>query len=167
MCFYVIQHSHISKINFLKGESESNMLFVIPPVVVPKHLTDSKRQKYWRLFSKTNRKSCRLSTLKVQSTQVCRTKMQLIKTVIFAGSAIAGSLLTGLYVLQERILYHPSIPCREYDCTPDRFGLPYEDAEIITDDNVKLHAWLIKQNLSKNSPTFIYFHGNAGNISHR
>lgn len=93
--------------------------------------------------------------------------MHLIRTVLYAGTAIAGTLLTALYVLQEKILYYPSIPSREYIRTPDRLGLVYSDVDLVTDDNVKLHAWLITQNDSKNAPTFIYFHGNAGNISHR
>lgn len=93
--------------------------------------------------------------------------MQLVPTIIYSGTALLGTLLTALYVLQEKILYHPSIPSREYERTPDRMGLLYEDAELVTDDDVKLHAWLIKQNESKTAPTFIYFHGNAGNIGHR
>lgn len=93
--------------------------------------------------------------------------IKLIQTILCVGTTLAGTLLTALYILQEKILYYPSIPSREYVRTPDGMGLPYEDVEFVTDDNVKLNAWLIKQSTSNNAPTFIYFHGNAGNISHR
>ena len=34
-------------------------------------------------------------------------------------------------------------------------------------DGTKLHAWLLKQRIASNqSPTVLYLHGNAGNISH-
>ncbi len=45
---------------------------------------------------------------------------------------------------------------------PSQQDMQYEDLYITTADKVKLHGWLIKQIDSKNRPTIIYFHENAG-----
>lgn len=93
--------------------------------------------------------------------------MQLLQTLLVGCGTVLGSLLTALYVFQERILYHPNIPTRTYERTPASLGLNYTDVDIVTEDDVRLHGWLITQTNSKEAATFIYFHGNAGNISHR
>ena len=48
--------------------------------------------------------------------------------------------------------------------TPADFGLEYEDVWFTTDDNVKLHGWWVPK---PGAPVFLWFHGNAGNISYR
>ncbi|MES9876416.1 MAG: alpha/beta hydrolase [Candidatus Sedimenticola sp. 1PA] len=70
-----------------------------------------------------------------------------------------------LFFTQSSMIYFPGIQSRQIDYTPDRFGLDYEDVNITTEDDVKLHGWF----LPATSPraTLLFFHGNAGNISHR
>lgn len=48
-------------------------------------------------------------------------------------------------------------------------NLPYETVTLKTCDNITLHAFWIRQpeEKCKFSPTFVYFHGNAGNMGHR
>lgn len=94
-------------------------------------------------------------------------QMNLLSSLLVTGGTIAGSLLTALYVFQEKLLYHPSLPSREYEKKPDDYAMTYVDAEIVAEDGVKIHAWLITQPNSTNASTFLYFHGNAGNLSHR
>jgi len=48
--------------------------------------------------------------------------------------------------------------------TPADYGLEYEDAWFITEDNIKLHGWSVPK---PGAPVFLWFHGNAGNISYR
>lgn len=91
----------------------------------------------------------------------------LLQGVLVAGAGVTGSLLTALYVLQEKLIYHPGIPSREYVEKPTDYAMQYEDVELVADDGVKLHAWMIRQHNSVEAATFIYFHGNAGNLSHR
>lgn len=93
--------------------------------------------------------------------------MNILQTLLLATGALASSLVTALYVFQEKLLYHPSIPTREYEQNPGDFGLPYRDVDIVGDDGVRIHAWLITQEQSTHAATFLYFHGNAGNIGHR
>jgi hypothetical protein len=49
--------------------------------------------------------------------------------------------------------------------TPDEVGLAYEDVWFTTQDDIKLHAWLVAG--EPNKPIVVFFHGNAANISHR
>ncbi len=89
--------------------------------------------------------------------------------VLLAVGGLSGAVMAALYAFQEKLLYHPSIPAREYSTYPNEYLMEYEDVEIVADDGTKLHAWLIKQaaNASRAAATFVYFHGNAGNIGDR
>ncbi|XP_018795086.1 PREDICTED: protein ABHD13 [Bactrocera latifrons] len=92
-----------------------------------------------------------------------------------------GSLLTilllfcitsfGFYYLQDMLLYHPDLPAnsRIYVPIPKMHNLPHESVSIHTPDKVTLHAFWVSQpkERSKVVPTFVYFHGNAGNMGHR
>ena len=48
--------------------------------------------------------------------------------------------------------------------TPADFGLQYQDAFFEAVDGVKLHGWWVPK---AGAPVLVWFHGNAGNISHR
>jgi uncharacterized protein len=49
--------------------------------------------------------------------------------------------------------------------TPGDLQLAYEDVFFLTEDGLRLHGWFVP---SRGSPTtLLWFHGNAGNISHR
>jgi len=56
-------------------------------------------------------------------------------------------------------------PFREIEYFPQAIGLAYEDIYFATEDSKKINAWFIP---AKNPGyTILFFHGNAGNISHR
>jgi fermentation-respiration switch protein FrsA (DUF1100 family) len=48
--------------------------------------------------------------------------------------------------------------------TPADYGLEYEDVFFAAADGVKLHGWWVPK---PGAPVLLWFHGNAGNISHR
>ena len=80
---------------------------------------------------------------------------------------VAGSylLLVGfVYLTQSSLLYLPGMPGRQLDATPKGIGLDYEDVSLDTSDGVRVHGWFVPGDLTR---TLLYFHGNAGNISHR
>ncbi len=56
-------------------------------------------------------------------------------------------------------------PDKLIEMTPNEAGLDYKDVWIETDDNVKIHGWLTEASPAK--AMVLFFHGNAGNISHR
>jgi len=83
--------------------------------------------------------------------------------VLLAAAGIAG--LGGLlFGMQSRLVYYPDLG-REVVATPAARGLPYEDIRIVTEDREKLAAWWVPAPDARG--TVLFFHGNAGNISHR
>ena len=45
--------------------------------------------------------------------------------------------------------------------------IEYEEYFIQTSDQASIHTWLLLQSNSKEVPTIIFFHGNAGNMGFR
>jgi fermentation-respiration switch protein FrsA (DUF1100 family) len=80
---------------------------------------------------------------------------------------IAGAyllLVAFVYLTQASMLYLPNIPGRELHAAPDAVGLDYEDITLEASDGVSVHGWFVP---SDSPRVLLYFHGNAGNISHR
>jgi len=77
---------------------------------------------------------------------------------------VIGLLLLNVWMhfQQPRMIFYP---IRELYQTPADWGLDYEDVTFNTADNVQLHGWYIPQQPSEQ--VLLFFHGNAGNISHR
>lgn len=88
----------------------------------------------------------------------------LIPFLALAGILYAG-LSLALYLFQDRMVFLANMPGRALEATPGDVGLEYEDAWIDTSDGEKLHGWFIPAKASRG--TLMFFHGNAGNISHR
>ena len=63
---------------------------------------------------------------------------------------------------EKKHIYYPS---HEIEFTPESIGLTFEDVYFTTRDGLKLNGWFIPSGNSET--TLIFFHGNAGNISHR
>lgn len=70
-----------------------------------------------------------------------------------------------LYAVQQKLLYYPNLAGRELQASPADINLPYESVNLLTSDNVQLHGWFIPAGNERG--TLLFFHGNAGNISHR
>jgi hypothetical protein len=78
-------------------------------------------------------------------------------------SIVAVSLFGGwLFFQQPAMIFFPTSELVE---TPASWGLQYEETMLQTSDGVKLHGWFIPH--QGTSRTLLFFHGNAGNISHR
>eukprot|EP00761_Pharyngomonas_kirbyi_P013282 gb/GECH01013309.1/.p1 GENE.gb/GECH01013309.1/~~gb/GECH01013309.1/.p1 ORF type:complete len:291 (+),score=70.32 gb/GECH01013309.1/:1-873(+) len=93
--------------------------------------------------------------------------------IYFYLAAIPTALAGLLVWKQDLLLYLPYVPqhSREkFTWLPSRFNMPWEDVWLRTADNVDIHCWYIRQadpHVQFSAPTILYFHGNAGNISHR
>jgi len=79
-------------------------------------------------------------------------------------AACYGLLIVVVYLMQGRMLYLPEVPGRKLTMTPASVGMDYQDVSIETADGVTLHGWFIA---GRSSQVLLFFHGNAGNISHR
>ena len=80
-------------------------------------------------------------------------------------AAAYAVVLLALFVFQSRLVFFPNMPSRAIGPGPDSVGLAYEPVEIITEDGIKLDAWYVPAQQPRG--VVLFFHGNAGNISHR
>ncbi|CDJ41635.1 phospholipase/carboxylesterase domain containing protein, putative [Eimeria tenella] len=93
----------------------------------------------------------------------------------WVGGFLLSVVVGLLWFFQEKLVFYPAVP-KGYE-TPDKNpkglhhpgerNLPYEDVYIRTSDGLTLHGWLLRQPNARQAPTFLYFHGNAGNIGFR
>lgn len=92
-----------------------------------------------------------------------------MKTILsFAGTALlaTAALVLGLLAMESRLIY---FPIREHAAAPADYGLPSEELRLEAEDGVRLHGWWIR-GLGREEDdrlAVLFFHGNAGNISHR
>jgi uncharacterized protein len=64
--------------------------------------------------------------------------------------------------LRDRFIYRPR---RDIEGTPAEIDVAHEDVDLVANDGVRLHAWWMPREKAKF--TFLWFHGNAGNVGHR
>ena len=83
----------------------------------------------------------------------------LVVLTVMAGYLILAALL---YISQSGLIYYPE---RQLMAFPNQFGLSYEPVSFEADDGVRLSGWYLDANPSHS--VLLFFHGNAGNISHR
>lgn len=84
---------------------------------------------------------------------------------ILTAVAIAyAAVVVLVFLFQSRLVYYPEIG-RDITVTPQSYGLGHESVEIPTSDGETLHAWWVPATDARG--TVLFFHGNAGNISHR
>jgi hypothetical protein len=86
------------------------------------------------------------------------------KFLLLAACLYAG-LTVLIYFFQSSLIYYPNVAGRNLSATPQQIGLTFEDVELVTQDKVRLHGWFIPSDEARG--TVLFFHGNAGNISHR
>ena len=65
------------------------------------------------------------------------------------------------YIESHAIFY----PMKGIDLTPKYLDLAFEDIYLTTADNFKINGWFIPADKARY--TVLFFHGNAGNLSHR
>ena len=85
----------------------------------------------------------------------------MIASVTIAVFLLVLSLFSWARVQEKRALFFPS---REFYITPADRGLDCEDV-YFRSGRYRVHGWFIPGNDAKQ--TVLFFHGNAGNISHR
>lgn len=81
--------------------------------------------------------------------------------------AISMYLLLALmvYLFQDRMVFLSNLPGRALEATPKDIGLNYQDVSLTTSDDERLHGWYVPATNPRG--VLLFFHGNAGNISHR
>lgn len=94
--------------------------------------------------------------------------LRLLWNIVLVAMVAYAAMVLLLFVFQSRLVYFPQVG-REIVVTPLAYGLDHEPVDIRTEDGESLHAWWVPA--SVRSPEgrgiVLFFHGNAGNISHR
>jgi len=75
-----------------------------------------------------------------------------------------GVVLVLVFVFQSHLVFFPGTG-REAVLNPQSYGMRFESVEIRTADGETLAAWWVPAEGARG--TVLFFHGNAGNISHR
>lgn len=79
---------------------------------------------------------------------------------------IVYALIVALsWAFQERLLYLPQVPGRDLVASPADRGWRHESVALEAADGTRLHGWWLP--VAEARAGLIFFHGNAGNISHR
>lgn len=86
-------------------------------------------------------------------------------TALLVMAGAYGTLVLLLYFAQASLLYLPDIPSRTISATPWDIGLDYETVWLTAEDGVRLNGWYVPAKRARG--TLLFFHGNAGNVSHR
>jgi uncharacterized protein len=89
--------------------------------------------------------------------------VNLLLSTALVGSLTYGAITLLLYTRQEQMVF---LPMGAVTATPARHRLAYEDVTLHTEDGLDLHAWYVPAAVP-DAPVVLFFHGNAGNISHR
>jgi fermentation-respiration switch protein FrsA (DUF1100 family) len=79
-------------------------------------------------------------------------------------SVVVGWLLINgfMFLAQPGMLFYPT---SRLDARPSDWGMHYRDVAMRAEDGVALHGWFIPS--AESDLALLFFHGNAGNISHR
>jgi uncharacterized protein len=85
--------------------------------------------------------------------------------MLLSAVGILAALFAGLVLLlvasENRLIYFPQAAL---DSKPSDWNLSFEDFPVRTADGVALAGWWIR---GRGETVLVYFHGNAGNASHR
>lgn len=73
-----------------------------------------------------------------------------------------GLVVLLIYLMQSQLLFFPST---DKFATPEYVGLAYQEIKLRTNDDLLLDGWFIPA--ANPRGVVLFFHGNAGNISHR
>ncbi|MBN1189359.1 MAG: alpha/beta hydrolase [Dehalococcoidales bacterium] len=86
--------------------------------------------------------------------------------LILSGLAVLFLVITAAGIIfreniERHFIYYPD---KEAGPEPSNMGLSFEDVTFTAEDGIKLHGWFIPGDTDL---TWLWFHGNAGNICHR
>jgi fermentation-respiration switch protein FrsA (DUF1100 family) len=91
--------------------------------------------------------------------------MKTLISLLSIAASVYVLLALALYLLQGKMVFLSGLPGRALTATPDDIGLEYENVSLATSDDERLHGWYVPA--TDRRGVVLFFHGNAGNISHR
>ena len=92
------------------------------------------------------------------------TRMRMLYNLAIMVAVAYAALAIVIFFAQSRLIYYPESGRRIIE-TPGDLGFAYEAVEMSTADGETLRGWFVPVPVA--TRTILFFHGNAGNISHR
>ncbi|MDX1554868.1 MAG: alpha/beta hydrolase [Xanthomonadales bacterium] len=94
--------------------------------------------------------------------------MKALFSLLVIGSVGYLAMMLAVYFLQGRMVFLADLPGRALTASPRHIGLAFESVRIATEDGEQIHGWYVPHAPAGESRgVLLFFHGNAGNISHR
>jgi hypothetical protein len=90
--------------------------------------------------------------------------MRMLWNLLISVAIAYAAVAVLVYLFQSRLVFYPEVG-REATASPQTYGLKFESVDLPTADGETLHAWWVPADDARG--TVLFFHGNAGNISHR
>lgn len=90
--------------------------------------------------------------------------MRMIWNILVPVAIAYTAVLVLVFLFQSHLVFFPGTG-REAVLTPQSYGMRFESLQIRTADGETLHAWWVPAEDARG--VVLFFHGNAGNISHR
>jgi fermentation-respiration switch protein FrsA (DUF1100 family) len=91
--------------------------------------------------------------------------VRILISLLSIATGIFVLLSLAIYLLQGKMVFLANMPGRALTASPGDMGLEYENVSLSTPDGELLHGWYVPAAGSRGM--VLFFHGNAGNISHR
>ena len=91
--------------------------------------------------------------------------MRTLMSILGLAVSVYLVLALALYLFQGKMVFLSNFPERALSASPGDIGLAFEDVRLTTSDAKQLHGWYVPAMDSRG--VVLFFHGNAGNISHR
>jgi fermentation-respiration switch protein FrsA (DUF1100 family) len=91
--------------------------------------------------------------------------MRLVRRAVWLFALAYMALNAVVFLLQSRLIYLPNTPSRTLTATPAQVGLAFESVDFRATDGIRLNGWFVPAENARG--VLLFFHGNAGNISHR
>lgn len=96
-------------------------------------------------------------------------RMRVLASLLTIAASTYVLLIIVLYFYQGRMVFLAHMPGRQLTASPGDIGLTYESVMIPTEDGEQIHGWYVHHGSGEDASrgVLLFFHGNAGNISHR
>lgn len=94
--------------------------------------------------------------------------MKALISLLTMAASVYALLIIVLWFYQGRMVFLANVPGRALTATPEDIGLAFQSVTIPTPDGERIHGWYVPHVPDKDPRgVVLFFHGNAGNISHR
>ncbi|MFW5969366.1 MAG: alpha/beta hydrolase [Halofilum sp. (in: g-proteobacteria)] len=90
--------------------------------------------------------------------------MATIAAPVLGAAVLYALVCLLLFIFQQRLVFFPTRG--DYQATPEFIDLPWRAVSLSADDGTRIAGWFV-EGPDEDAPVVLFFHGNAGDMSHR